>query len=416
MLDPWDCTNSAFDRMGQELYNAKVEKRRKERSKMVSQAPQKKNSSPSVDFLKFTDFYDFEIGDRVYIYDTFNDEYVMAVDKFKDGIICYKPALFRIVKPVREYDPFLQFDNTVYDIRDMSVLSRIWMGIISAFLRDQSLYHKNKLDKERFQYKFIRFGNMGPTELRKHSYIKYKDDIQDSKSLEEIIRSVCQLYNIFPGRKFYIYNIEEKIYRSRKVFEHNGDVKIIPTEFTYENNLITADEEDSEYAKTVFKQIYDDFFVRKGGATKYRLVRSDMMKESDLNVAVVPNMFKVTPPGPITQAIELKFIENNIKNDDGCYYHFYLRCCAVDRDSWNIMTKLEGNSIVMIEFKYTSPEGLTAINVDQSEIDFSHLKALEEEILSGELIPVDIDVWQEKIKKSDESGITIKSFNLKPSL
>ena len=377
---------------------------------MNSKAPEYRYRILDKRVEKFMNVYKFELGDRFYLYDTFIDRYVMEVTHPRKGIVSYSPAVFTIVNPKDRSEPFIQFYDADTDERTPSVLTRLFYGIAAAIERDLEMYNKHQLDKELFQYKIISYGRMGSTELKKNSFIEYKDDIEDLKSIEEMIRSVCQLYNIFPGRSFYIYNIEEKIYRSSTVTQAD-EVRVLPVEFTYENNDISSKKKDeSEYIRTVFRQIYEDFFIRKSGATKYRLVRSDHMKEKDLAGYSLANIQKVEPV--IKNSLEIKLIENGIKRDNEYYHHFYLRACALNKDSWNVLAKLDGNSLIMIEFMYDADDGLVATNIDMFELDVSKLKSLEEEILTGELVPVDIDTWHEKMKKSEQAGLCISSFDM----
>lgn len=413
MLDPWDCTDRAFDQMCEEAYNRNrsIRNRKKERGKMISRAPASRYRELDKRVDKFMNIYEFELGDRFYLYDTFVDKYVMEVTHPRKGAISYSPAVFTIINPKDKSEPFIKFYDDSNDERSLSVLKRLCQSIVASFARDIEMYSNHQLDKELFQYKIIRFGNMGPTELKKNSFIEYKDDTEDPKSIEEMIRSVCQLYNIFPGRSFYIYNIEEKIYRSETVIQDDDEVRVLPVKFTYENNDIESEKpEESEYIKTVFRQIYEDFFIRNSGATKYRLVRSDRMKEKDLAGYSVVNMKNLQPI--IKNPLEIKLIENGIKRDNEYYNHFYLRACALNKDSWNVLAKLDGNSLIMIEFMYDADDGLVATNIDMFELDVSKLKSLEEEILTGELVPVDIDTWHEKMKKSKQAGLCISSFDM----
>lgn len=378
---------------------------------MISRVPASRYRELDKRVDKFMNVYKFELGDRFYLYDTFTDRYVMEVTHPRKGVISYSPAVFTIVNPKDRSEPFIQFYNSDTDERMPNVLFRLWQGISASIDRDLEMYSKHQLDKELFQYKIVGYGKIGSTELKKNSFIEYKDDIEDLKSIEEMIRSVCQLYNIFPGRSFYIYNIEEKIYRSETVIQDDDEVRVLPVKFTYENNDIESEKpEESEYIKTVFRQIYEDFFIRNSGATKYRLVRSDRMKEKDLAGYSVVNMKNLQPI--IKNPLEIKLIENGIKYDNEYYHHFYLRACALNKDSWNVLAKLDGNSLIMIEFMYDADDGLVATNIDMFELDVSKLKSLEEEILTGELVPVDIDTWHEKMKKSKQAGLCISSFDM----
>lgn len=355
----------------------------------------------------FSNFYDIiDDEDRFYIYDQENKKYISKITSPRDGIVAYSPLLFTIKNNT------LAFCSYEDDIRIPSSQQRLCEGILLQFYRDLMWIREGKRAKSVKTYRIVRHGNMSPEEMKRNTFIEYKDYVNDTKDYADIIRSVCQLYHIFPGRKFYIYNLEEQVYKSIIIQERriDGNTTRIPIEFVYENNKITTHtsvQDLDDYIINVFKTIYEDFFIRKTGATKYRLDRIDFVKDN-ANIE-----FEIVKPISREKKIEEKLIENHIKRDDEYFHHFFLRTCALDKNSQNILTKREGNKLIFIEFMYNSEDGLIVTNVDLFELDISKVKQFEDQIIDGELIPIDIDEWNKNIDDKQRIDISLTPFNNK---
>lgn len=355
----------------------------------------------------FSNFYDIiDDEDRFYIYDQENKKYISKITSPRDGIVAYSPLLFTIKNNT------LAFCSYEDDIRIPSSQQRLCEGILLQFYRDLMWIREGKRAKSVKTYRIVRHGNMSPEEMKRNTFIEYKDYVNDTKDYADIIRSVCQLYHIFPGRKFYIYNLEEQVYKSVIIQERriDGNTTRIPIEFVYENNKITTHtsvQDLDDYIINVFKTIYEDFFIRKTGATKYRLDRIDFVKDNT-NIE-----FEIVKPISREKKIEEKLIENHIKRDDEYFHHFFLRTCALDKNSQNILTKREGNKLIFIEFMYNSEDGLIVTNVDLFELDISKVKQFEDQIIDGELIPIDIDEWNKNIDDKQRIDISLTPFNNK---
>lgn len=355
----------------------------------------------------FSNFYDIiDDEDRFYIYDQENKKYISKITSPRDGIVAYSPLLFTIKNNT------LAFCSYEDDIRLPSSQQRLCEGILLQFYRDLMWIREGKRAKSVKTYRIVRHGNMSPEEMKRNTFIEYKDYVNDTKDYTDIIRSVCQLYHIFPGRKFYIYNLEEQVYKSVIIQERriDGNTTRIPIEFVYENNKITTHtsvQDLDDYIINVFKTIYEDFFIRKTGATKYRLDRIDFVKDN-ANIE-----FEIAKPISREKKIEEKLIENHIKRDDEYFHHFFLRTCALDKNSQNILTKREGNKLIFIEFMYNNEDGLIATNVDLFELDISKVKQFEDQIIDGELIPIDIDEWNKNIDDKQRIDISLTPFNNK---
>lgn len=355
----------------------------------------------------FSNFYDIiDDEDRFYIYDQENKKYISKITSPRDGIVAYSPLLFTIKNNT------LAFCSYEDDIRIPSSQQRLCEGILLQFYRDLMWIREGKRAKSVKTYRIVRHGNMSPEEMKRNTFIEYKDYVNDTKDYADIIRSVCQLYHIFPGRKFYIYNLEEQVYKSIIIQERriDGNTTRIPIEFVYENNKITTHtsvQDLDDYIINVFKTIYEDFFIRKTGATKYRLDRIDFVKDNT-NIE-----FEIVKPISREKKIEEKLIENHIKRDDEYFHHFFLRTCALDKNSQNILTKREGNKLIFIEFMYNSEDGLIVTNVDLFELDISKVKQFEDQIIDGELIPIDIDEWNKNIDDKQRIDISLTPFNNK---
>lgn len=355
----------------------------------------------------FSNFYDIiDDEDRFYIYDQENKKYISKITSPRDGIVAYSPLLFTIKNNT------LAFCSYEDDIRIPSSQQRLCEGILLQFYRDLMWIREGKRAKSVKTYRIVRHGNMSPEEMKRNTFIEYKDYVNDTKDYADIIRSVCQLYHIFPGRKFYIYNLEEQVYKSVIIQERriDGNTTRIPIEFVYENNKITTHtsvQDLDDYIINVFKTIYEDFFIRKTGATKYRLDRIDFVKDN-ANIE-----FEIVKPISREKKIEEKLIENHIKRDDEYFHHFFLRTCALDKNSQNILTKREGNKLIFIEFMYNSEDGLIVTNVDLFELDISKVKQFEDQIIDGELIPIDIDEWNKNIDDKQRIDISLTPFNNK---
>lgn len=355
----------------------------------------------------FSNFYDIiDDEDRFYIYDQENKKYISKITSPRDGIVAYSPLLFTIKNNT------LAFCSYEDDIRLPSSQQRLCEGILLQFYRDLMWIREGKRAKSVKTYRIVRHGNMSPEEMKRNTFIEYKDYVNDTKDYADIIRSVCQLYHIFPGRKFYIYNLEEQVYKSVIIQERriDGNTTRIPIEFVYENNKITTHtsvQDLDDYITNVFKTIYEDFFIRKTGATKYRLDRVDFVKDNT-NIE-----FEIVKPISREKKIEEKLIENHIKRDDEYFHHFFLRTCALDKNSQNILTKREGNKLIFIEFMYNSEDGLIVTNVDLFELDISKVKQFEDQIIDGELIPIDIDEWNKNIDDKQRIDISLTPFNNK---
>ena len=421
MLDPWDCEDRGWNKWQNEIYDysnshfirRKYPKNKKENNDMNESRSYyaSKRELYMLDLDKFLEFYNLKVEERFYIYDQIERRYITTISQPRDGVLSYKPALMKVSEKARSLD----IVDYVDDVRSFTEIRRLLDATFTAIMNEFYVIKSGKLDETLVRYKIIKIEYMGSAEFKKNSYIEYTDEIDESKSIEDINRSICQLYKIFPGRKFYIYNIEEKTFRSTKVQEI-GLTRIVPIVFTYENNIITSEKTNEEdYARIVFKRIYNDFFIAKTGATKYRLVREDLMKKTDLAGSVIFNddVIKAETSQFMTSLVEIKLSEYNIKKEGNSFVHFFLRTCAIDKNSLNVLTKREGNSLILIEFMYSTDDGLVATNVDILDVDIAKLHEMESQIVTGELTPIDIDEWNEEIERKQRLDITLEKFDIK---
>lgn len=360
--------------------------------------------------------YNLKETDRFYIFDNFTEKYVDTISSPRKGVFSRKPALFKLESNI------FTFDDTMLDIRDSYTLSRIFENILFSVVRDDNYINKQWIVSNNTQYKIIPFTQMDPNEFRKHICVEYKDipDSTITKDMKEVFRSVCQLYRIFPGRSFYIYNVEEKLFCTKKIIENN-QIQSVPIEFTYENEIITHDYIENNaldlYIQNVFNSIYEDLIIKQIGPLKFKLVRkNDMYSEIKEDVSKGIKQ-KENDNDKIKKILE----KNNIKQKDGIWDHFFLKACAVGdkyaNHPFNLIAQRNGNTLTFIEFAYDNDDGLIATNVDLLYLDVSALKQMELQILSGELVPLDIDTYMKEHMNDynldvakNTSGISTTSF------
>lgn len=360
----------------------------------------------------FMTFHHLKTEDKFYIFDKFEKKYISRMTQPRKGIISYRPLLFTIRKfspPVYER---LGLANGEFDIRPLEVIYRICLNILlNTWIDSKCCANNNQTginDITYTRYTIKKYSELDTEEFRKYSYIQYLDSDSESLDDKEIYKSVCQLYSVYPGKKFYIYNIEEKIFHNMRVDEENV-IKIFPVEFTYENYVIkhnkTGDPNIQEYIDSVFRRIYDDFFIHKTGATKYRLVRKDNMKEEDLRGYTVSEFIRKTAIEQDNR-LEQKLIDNNITKNGDTYVNFLLRTCYLDKNSLSVISQKDGLNIKFLQFSYNNDEGLMSDDFVSTTLDIddkiNRLNQLEEQIIDGTLIPIDVKLWEEKISKLDE--------------
>ena len=367
------------------------------------------NQKLEIDTIQaFTEMYPESVSSRFYIYDTFTNRYVETITNPRDGVISKKPALFRSLNEHK-----FEFQDKDEDIRGFSILERIYENILISVLRDSEYIHRKLITQNTVQYKIVPFTALSSSEFKKHCVIEYKDiPISSTVDMKEIIKTACQLYNIYPGRVFYIYDGIKKSVCGSNVLSKNGQIKNIPIEFTYLNGSIIYDVEDDldEYIKRVFTTIYEDIIVKIPDSNflrspiKYKLIRKDEIQESELKDLILDQEKE-----NITLMDKI-FMQNNIKKEHEYWCHFYLRTCLLNPSSWNVLTRRDGNNLTFIEFMYSNDDGLVATNVGILDMDVNTLKEMENQIIDGSLIPVDIDTWNTHTEKEGKLNITLETF------
>ena len=353
----------------------------------------------------FTEMYPESIANRFYIYDTFTNRYVETISNLRDGIISRKPALF---KSLNEHK--FEFQDKEEDMRSSSILERIYENILISVLRDSEYTHRKLIAQNTVQYKIVPFTALPSSEFKKHCVIEYKDVESNTKvEMKDMIKTACQLYNIYPGRVFYIYDVENKT-----IFKHIKNVNkniVVPIEFTYLNGAIIYNVPDNKDLdndiKNVVTTIYNDFMNGHlkdhiKYPSKYRLIKKenidpDKLKEYLEDKESISLMDKI-------------FMNNNIKKEHEYWCHFYLRICLLDPSSWDILTRRDGNNLTFIEFMYSNDDGLVATNAGILDMDVNILKDIENQIIDGSLIPVDIDTWNTHTEKERKLNITLEPF------
>ena len=369
------------------------------------------NQTLELDTIRaFTEMYPESVSSRFYIYDTFTNRYVETITNPRDGVISRKPALFRSLNEHK-----FEFQDKDEDIRGSSILARIYENILISVLRDSEYTNKKLIAQNTVQYKIVPFTSLPSLEFKKHCVIEYKDiPISSTVDMKEIIKTACQLYNIYPGRVFYIYDGIKKSVCGSNVLSKNGQIKNIPIEFTYLNGSIIYDVEDDldDYIKRVFTTIYEDIIVKIPDSNflrspiKYKLIRKDEIQEPEFKDLILDQ------DKENISVINKIFMNNNIKKEHEYWCHFYLRTCLLNKDSWNVLTHKDGNNLTFIEFMYSNDDGLVATNVGILDMDVSTLKEIENQIIDGSLIPVDIDVWNKHMEEKGKLDITLESFKI----
>ena len=369
------------------------------------------NQTLEIDTIQaFTEMYPESVSSRFYIYDTFTNRYVETITNPRDGVISRKPALF---KSLNEHK--FEFQDKEDDMRSSSILERVYENILISVLRDSEYLHRKLIAQNTVQYKIVPFTALSSSEFKRHCVIEYKDiPLSSTVDMKEIIKTACQLYNIYPGRVFYIYDGIKKSVCGSNVLSKNGQIKNIPIEFTYLNGSIIYDVEYDldEYIKRVFTTIYEDIIVKIPDSNflrspiKYKLIRKDEIQESEFKDLIL-NQDKEN-----ISVIDKIFMKNNIKKEHEYWCHFYLRTCLLKKDSWNVLTHRNGNNLTFIEFMYSNDDGLVATNVGILDMDVNTLKEMENQIIDGSLIPVDIDVWNKHMEEKGKLDITLESFQI----
>jgi len=413
MLDPWDCTNHGFDLLVEEYQEPRPKKKKKsvkrpdnknERSKSSMQFDFKPGGNQDLDqesIRAFTDMYPESVSSRFYIYDTFTNRYVETITNPREGIISRKPALF---KSLNEHK--FEFQDKDEDIRGSSILERIYENILISVLRDSEYTHRKLIAQNTVQYKIVPFTALPSSEFKKHCIIEYKDTDSNTKvEMKDMIKTACQLYNIYPGRVFYIYDVEDKT-----IFKHIKNANkniVVPIEFTYLNGAIIYNVPDNEDLdkdiKNVVTTIYNDFMNGNFKyPSKYRLIKKDNVEPDELK--------EYLEDKENISLMDKIFMNNNINKENEYWCHFYLRTCLLNPDSWDILTRRDGNNLTFIEFMYSNDDGLVATNVGILDMDVNILKDIENQIIEGSLIPVDIDTWNTHVEKEGKLNITLEPF------
>lgn len=418
MLDPWDCTNHGFDLLVEEYQEPRPKKKKKsvrcpdrnERSKSDMQFYFKPGGNQDLDretIQAFTEMYPESISNRFYIYDTFTNRYVETITNPRDGVISRKPALF---KSLNEHK--FEFQDKEDDMRSSSILERIYENILISVLRDSEYTHRKLIAQNTVQYKIVPFTALSSSEFKKHCVIEYKDLESNTKvEMKDMIKTACQLYNIYPGRVFYIYDVEDKT-----IFKHVKNANkniVVPIEFTYLNGAIIYNVPDNEDLdkdiKNVVTTIYNDFMNghlkdQIKYPSKYRLIKKSNVDPDELK--------EYLEDKENISAIDKIFMNNNIKKEHEYWCHFYLRTCLLNKDSWNVLLRKDGNTVTFIEFMYSKDDGLVATNVGLLDIDVNTLKDMENQIIDGTLVPVDIDTFNKRMEKEEQIKITFNPFQI----
>lgn len=367
----------------------------------------------------FVNFYDLKSGDKFYIYDTFTSKFINKITKVKDGIFSHSPMLFVLEDPYPEgfaKNKYLELKVSSHegDIRPDQMQDRICRGIILSFLRDMTLIDDDFIRESQVQYIIMRPDKVDSNTLKNNTYIEYKDEteITNKESIKDIIRTVCQLYRIYPGRSFYIFDKKSKSYFS-KITPTQIE---IPVQFTYIDDTIKyGDMNFDSYVYNVFNSIYEDLVIKHITPDNYDLFRINKLKQSeeDISAKSIPEID--TDFAKISSILK----EHNIRCKDGIYHSFYLMVSDNNlkdnniRKFFNVIAKRDGNSFTLIEFTYDDG-GLTAINANFPCMDMN-LKHMEYQIISKELIPIDkydfsknnVEEVKTKFKPIKEDEITV---------
>ena len=359
------------------------------------------NQTLEIDTIRaFTDMYPESVTSRFYIYDTFTNRYVETITNPRDGVISKKPALFRSLNEHK-----FEFQDKDEDIRGSSILERIYENILISVLRDSEYIHRKLIAQDNVQYKVVPFSKLSSIEFKKYCGIEYKDYKTNAiAEMEGLIRTACQLFSIYPGRTFYIYDFENK-----SICKHMTNNTVAPIEFMYLNGSIVYDipatPDLDQLIKDVVMSIYRDFVIECKYPTKYKFIRKDNIGKHELQMYL-----KEKTESSIIEDI---FTENHIQKENEYWNHFYLRTCVLDKNSWNVLVDRSGNNITFIEFMYSKDDGLVATNVGILDIDVNTLVEMEHQIIDGTLVPIDIDEWNKHMEAEGKLSINLEPYKIK---